>query len=173
MLNRKVTIIYLIVGLIKKTLYKMSQYVPKPFEPFGGDINFKVDLSNYTTKTDLKKATGVVTSKLAAKSDLTILKAEIDKNDLDKLQTVPVDLSKLSNVLNNEVVKKTLYDKSVAKGNDIDTSGFVLKAKYDTQESVIVMQTKMMPNTSGLAKNTDYKANITEIENKIFLLLLH
>ena len=48
-----------------------------------------------------------------------------------------------------------------------------LKAKYDTEESVIVMQTKMMPNSSGLDKNTDYKANITEIENKIFLLLLH
>ena len=111
MLNRKVTIIHLIVGLIKKTLHKISQYVPKPFEPFRGDINFKVNLSNYTTKTDLKKATGVVTSKLAAKSDSTILKAEIDKNDLDKLQTAPVDLSKLSNVLNNEVVKKTLYDK--------------------------------------------------------------
>ena len=55
MLNGKAVIIHLIAGLIKKTLYKMSQYFPKPYEPFGGDINAKVDLSNYATKTDLKK----------------------------------------------------------------------------------------------------------------------
>ena len=47
--------IHLITGLIKKTLYKMSQYSPKPYDPFGGDINVKVDLSNYVTKTDFKK----------------------------------------------------------------------------------------------------------------------
>ena len=62
-------IVHLLVGLIKKTLYKMSQYFPKPYEPFGGDINVKIDLSNYATKTDLKKATGVDSSKLAAKVD--------------------------------------------------------------------------------------------------------
>ena len=48
-------IILLIVGLIKKTFYKMSQYFPKPYEPFGGDVNVKVDLSNYATKADIKK----------------------------------------------------------------------------------------------------------------------
>ena len=52
MLNGKVMIIHLIVGLIKKTLYKMTQYFPKPYKPFGGDINVKVNLSNYATKTD-------------------------------------------------------------------------------------------------------------------------
>ena len=69
MLNGKTYYIHLIVGLIKKTLHKMSQYFPKPYEPFGGDINVKVDLSNYATETDFKKATGVDMSKLAAKSD--------------------------------------------------------------------------------------------------------
>ena len=63
----------------------MSQYFPKPYKPFGGDINVKVDLSNYATKLDLKNATGVDTSKLAAKSDLASLKAEVDKIDVDKL----------------------------------------------------------------------------------------
>ena len=58
---------------------KMSQYFPKPYKPFGGDINVKVDLSNYATKSDLKNATGIDTSKLAAKSDLVSLKAEVDK----------------------------------------------------------------------------------------------
>ena len=72
---------------------KMSQYFPKPYEPFGGDINVKVYLLNYATKTDLKNATGIGTSKLAAKSDLASLKAEVDNLDIDKLIPVPVDLS--------------------------------------------------------------------------------
>ena len=84
----------------------MSQYFPKPYRTFGGNINVKVDSSNYATKLDLKNATGVDTSKLAAKSDLASLKAEIDKIDVDKLKTVPVDLSKLSHVVNNDAVKK-------------------------------------------------------------------
>ena len=77
----------------------MSQYVPKPFEPFGGDISVIVDLPNYTTKTYLKNATGIDTSKLAAKSDFVSLKAEVDKLDIDKLVPAPVDLSKLSGKL--------------------------------------------------------------------------
>ena len=56
----------------------MSQYFPKPYEPFGGDINVKVDLFNYAAKSDLKNATGIDTSKLAAKSDLVSLKTEVD-----------------------------------------------------------------------------------------------
>ena len=74
----------------------------------------------------LKKATGVDTSKLAAKSDLTSLKDELDKTGEDKLKTVPVDLRKLSNVVNNEIVKKIVRDKLVPKVNNIDTSGFGL-----------------------------------------------
>ena len=63
------------------------------------------------------------------------LKTEVDKLDIDKLVPVPVDLSKLSDVVKNDVVKKTVYDKLVAKVNNIDTSGFVLKTKYDTDKS--------------------------------------
>ena len=74
----------------------------------------------------LKKATGVDTSKLAAKSDLTSLKDELDKTGEDILKTVPVDLRKLSNVVNNEIVKKIVCDKLVPKVNNIDTSGFGL-----------------------------------------------
>ena len=92
-------------------------------------MKVELDLSNYATKTDLKEATGIDTSNLAAKSDLASLKAETDKIDVGKLKAVPVDLSKLSNVANNDVVKKTVYDKLVAKVNAIDTSGFVLKTK--------------------------------------------
>ena len=59
---------------------------------------------------------------------------------LKKLKTVPVDLSKLSNVVNNDVVKKTVYDKLVAKINNIDISGFILKTKYDTDKSELEMK---------------------------------
>ena len=65
----------------------MSQYFPKPYEPFDGEINVKVDLSNYVTKTNLKNVTGIDTSKLAAKSDLVSLKAKVYKLDIDKLPT--------------------------------------------------------------------------------------
>ena len=109
----------------------MSQYFPKPYEPFGGDINVKVDLSNYATKTDIKNISHIDTSSFALKSNLASLKTEVDKLDIDKLVPVPVDLSKLSDVVKNDVVKKAAYDKLVAKVNSIDTSGFVLKTKYD------------------------------------------
>ena len=82
-----------------------------------------------------KNATDDNTSNLVAKSDLASLKAETDQIDVSKLKTVCVDLSKFSNVVNNEVVKKSVYDKLVTKVNNIDTSGFVLKTKYDTDKS--------------------------------------
>ena len=126
---------------------KISQYFPKPHEPFGGDINVRVDLSNYATKTDIKNISHVDTSSFALKSNLANLKTEVDKLDIDKLVPVPVDLSKLSDVVKNDVVKKTVYDKLVAKV--IDTSVFVLKTKYDTDKSQIE---KKIPDTSGLVK---------------------
>ena len=127
------------------------------------DINVNVDLFNYATKADLKNAPGIDTSKLAAKSDLASLKAEVDKLDIDKLIPVPVDLRKLSDLVKNDVNKKTAYDKLVAKENNIDTSGFVLKTKYNTDQSEIENK---IPNTSGLVKKLDYTTKITEIENK-------
>ena len=84
----------------------MSQYFPKPFRSFGGNINVKVDLSNYATKTDLKNVTHIDTSIFALKTNLASLKPEVDKLGIDKLMPVPVDLSKLSNVVKNDVVKK-------------------------------------------------------------------
>ena len=90
-------------------------------------LNLKVDLSNYETKKDFKKATGFDTYNLASKWKLPKLKAEVVKIDIDKSKTVPVDLCKPSNVVNNDVVKKTVYDKLVTKINNIDTSVFALK----------------------------------------------
>ena len=114
---------------------KMRQYFPKPFRSFGGNINVKADLSNYATKTGLKNVTQVDTSSFALKTNLANLKTEVDKLDIDKLAPVPVDLSKLSDVVKNDVVKKTVYDKLVAKVNNIDTSTFVLKTIYQTDKT--------------------------------------
>ena len=108
----------------------MSQYFPKLYEPFGGDINIKVDLSNYATKTDLKNISHIDVSCYALKSNLASLKTKVDKLDIDKLTPVPNDLSKLSNVVKNDGVKKTEYDKLVAKVDNIDTTNFVLRTKY-------------------------------------------
>ena len=112
----------------------MSQYFTKPYEPFGGNINIKVDLSNYATKTDLKNISHIDVSNFVLKSNLANLKTEVDKIDVEKLKTVPVDLAKLSNVVKNNVVKKYEYNRLVGKLNGIGTTGFVLKTTYDTDK---------------------------------------
>ena len=125
MSNGKAMISCSVVGLIKQMLYKMSQwYFPKPCKRFDRNVKVELDLCHYTTKAELKWATGVDTSNLVAKPDLVRLKAQVNTVDADKLKTVPVDLSELINV--NNVVKKR-YGKLVAKVNTINTSGFVLK----------------------------------------------
>ena len=123
----------------------MSQYFPKPYESFGGDINVKVDLSNYATKADIKNISHVDTSSFALKSNLASLKTEVAKLDMAKLVH---GLGKLSHAVKNDVVKKAVYDKLVAKVNSIDTIGFVLKSKYGTGKSELENE---IPDTSRLS----------------------
>ena len=92
------------------------------------------------------------------------LKTEVDKLDIDKTVPVSVHLSKLSDVVKNDAVKKTSYDKLAAKINSIDTSEFVLETRYDTDKWELENK---IPHTRGLVKNTDYNTKITEIEGKI------
>ena len=86
----------------------MSQYFSKPYEPFGRDINVKFELSNYETKTDIKNISNIDTSSFALKSKLASLKAEVDKLDIDKIVSVPVDLSKTSDVVTNMLLKSCI-----------------------------------------------------------------
>ena len=130
----------------------MSQYFPKPFRSFGGNINVKVDLSNYATKTDLKNVTHVDTLSFALKTNLASLKAEVDKLDIYKLEPVPADLSKLSDVVKNDVVKKTVYDKLVAKVDNIDTSDFVLKTNYNTDKTKLENK---IPDVTDFVKKSE------------------
>ena len=85
----------------------MSQYFPKPFNShFGDNIKVKIDLSNYATRADIKDISHVDTSSFALKTNLANLTTKVDKLDINKLKPVPKDLSKLSNVVKNDVVKK-------------------------------------------------------------------
>ena len=102
----------------------------------------------------------VGTSGFDLKTNLANLKTEVDKLDIDKLVPVSTDLSKLSNVVKNDVVKKTVYEKLVAKVNNIDTSDFLLKANYNTNKTELENK---IPNGTGFVK----KAKLTELENKI------
>ena len=89
------------------------------------------------------------------------LKTQTDQLDIDKLVPVTINLSKLSDVVKNDVVKTNVYDKLVAKVNSIDTSTSVLKTKYDTDKSKLESK---VPDTSGIVKETDYNTRTTEIE---------
>ena len=161
----------------------MSQYFPKPYESFGGVINVKIDLSNYTTKDDIKNIMHVDTLKFALKTNVANLKTEVDKLDIDKLKPVPTDLSKLSDVVKNDVVKMTDYNELDTKVDNIDTSGLVKKTDYNTKISEIedkipdtnnfAAKTELatvenkIPSISNLVKKTDYNTKVTDIENKL------
>ena len=85
----------------------MSQYFPTLYEPFGGNINVKVDISNYATKADIKNISHIDTSSFTLKRTLASLKTEVDKLGIDKLVPVPADLSKLSNAV-KKMLKKLI-----------------------------------------------------------------
>ena len=136
----------------------MSDYFRRRYKRFDGDISVKVDLSNYATKTDLKNVSHVDVRSFALKSNLASLKTEVDKTDSDKLKTVPVDLAKLSNVVKNDVIKKTEYDKLVAKVNGIDKTNFVSRSKNEKDrsdfEDKIKKIDKKIPDVTNLVKKT-------------------
>ena len=130
----------------------MSQYFP-PYRSSGRNTKVELDLTNYATKTDLKNVTHGDVSSFASKTNLASLKTEVDKIGVDKLKTVPADLAKLSNVVKNDVVKKTEYDKLVSKVNSIDTTDFVSKTKYEKDGS-------------------DFEDKISKIDKKFLMLVI-
>ena len=128
----------------------MSQYYP-PYKSSSNNIKVELDLANYATKTDLKNITHVDVSSFASKTNLAALKTEVDKIDADKLKTTPNGLDRLSNLVKNDVVKKTDYNikvtsieaqivgltqntvynlADITKLKAIDTNSFVTKTKF-------------------------------------------
>ena len=143
-------------------LIKKSQYFPKPYGSFGGDINLKVDLSNYATKSDIRNISHADTSSFALKTNLANLKTEVDRLDINKLAAAPADLSKLIDAVKNDIVKKTDYNAKISdiEGKIPDISNLATKTSLNTVKSKIL-------DTSGLGKKTDYNTEITKIEIKI------
>ena len=90
----------------------MTQYYP-PYRNSSNNIKVELDLANYATKTDLNNITHVDVSSFASKTNLAALKTKVDKIDADKLKTTPADLTKLTNAIENDVVKKTDYNAKV------------------------------------------------------------
>ena len=125
---------------------------------FGRNINVKVNLSNYATKTGLNNVTYIDTSVFALKTNLVSLKTEVEKLDIDKLAPVPVDFSRLSDVVKNDL-KKAVYDKLAAKVNSIDTTDFVLKTKHETHKTELE---KKIPDMTDFVKKT----KLTELKEK-------
>ena len=170
----------------------MSKYFP-PYNNSSGNIRkhkVQLDLSNYATKKDIEDITQIDVSAFASKTNLAALKTEVDKVDTDKLKTVPNDLAKLSNVVNNEVVKKTDYntkisnietqitlgnknlaDIKVLKTKTVDTSNFVTRTKFSTNTNAlddkIDKVDKKIPDVTSFVKKTDFDPKITEVEGKI------
>ena len=121
----------------------MSTYYP-PYKSSSNNIKVESDLTNYATKTDLKNITHTYVSSFASKTNLSALKTKVDKIDVDKLKTVPDDLAKLSNVVKNEVVKKT----------DFSADDYVKKAKFsgdiNSLDDKIDKFEKKIPDVSSL-----------------------
>ena len=123
----------------------MSQYYP-PYKSSSNNIKVELDLANYATKTDLKSITHVDVSSFASKTNLVALKTEVDKIDADKLKTTPTDLDKLTNAVEDDVVKKNDYNKKV---------------------------TNIEAQIAGFTKNTvDNLADITNLKQLILIVLL-
>ena len=161
----------------KRVYYKMSYY--PPYKSSSSNVKVELDLTNYAAKTDLKNITHVDVSSFASKTNLAVLKTDVDKIDVDKLKTVPVDLAKLTNAVENDLVKKTVYNTKVTsietqiagltkntvdnladitKLKTIDTNSFALKTKLasdvTTLENKIDTVDKKIPDISGLATKT-------------------
>ena len=146
----------------------MSPYFP-PYNNSGENIKVEFDLSNYATKKVIKDITHVDTSSYGLKPNLAALKIEVDKIDADKLQTLPDDLAKLSNVVKNDVVKKTAYNTLKNKVDAIDTSKFLSRTKFTTDTNAlddkIDKAEKKIPDISGLATTSTVTRLITEQED--------
>ena len=137
----------------------MSYY--PPYKSSSNNIKVELDLSNYATKDDVKNVTHVDVRSYATKTNLAALKTEVDKIDVDKLKTEPDDLAKLSNVVKNEVVKKT----------DFSADTYVTRTKFSTDTNAlndkIDKVEKKIPDISSLETKRNVTALVNNLNNRI------
>ena len=148
-MTKKLLVVFMIENY-KRLYYKMSTYYP-PHKSSSNNIKVELDLTNSATKTDLKNITHVDVRSFASKTNLAALKTEVDKIDTDKLKTVPVDLAKLTNAVENDLVKKTDYNVKITNiesqiagvtKNTLDNLGDIMKLKKIGTSS-FVLKTKL------------------------------
>ena len=139
----------------------MSTYYP-PYKSSSSSVKVELGLTNYATKTDLKNITHVDVNSFASKANLVALKTEVDKIDVDKLKTAPVDLAKLTNAVENDLVKKTDYNAKVTK-IESQTAG-VTKNTLDNLGDITKLKAI---DTSNFVLKTKLASDVTTLENKI------
>ena len=139
----------------------MSYY--PPYKSSSNNVKVELDLTNYATKRDLKNITHVNVSSIASKTNLAALKTKVDKIDTDKFKTVPTDLAKLTNAIENDVVKKTDYNTKVTSieaqiagitKNTVDNLADITKLKAIDTNS-FVTRTKFSGDTNALDDKID------------------
>ena len=145
----------------KRVYYKMSYY--PPYKSSSNNVKVELDLTNYTTKTDLENITHVDVSSFASKTNLAALTTEVDKIDTDKLKTAPTDLAKLTNAIENDAVKQTDYNTKVTSieaqiagltKNTVDNLADITKRKAIDTNS-FVTRTKFSADTNALDDKID------------------
>ena len=145
----------------KRVHYKMRDYAP--YKSSSNNIKVELDLTNYATKTDLNNITHVDANTFAIKTNLAALKTEVDKIDVNKLKTTPLDLAKLTNTVKNDLVKKTDYNAKVTNiesqiagvtKNTLDNLGDITKLKKIDTIS-FVTRTKFSADTNALDDKID------------------
>ena len=139
----------------------MSQYYP-PYRSSSNNIKVKLDLANYATKTDLNNITHVDVSSLASKTNLAALKTEVDKVDADKLKTAPTDLAKLTNAIENDVVKKNDYNTKVTS-----IEAQIAGLTKNTVDNLADITRLKAIDTNSFVNKTKFSADINTLDDKI------
>ena len=139
----------------------MSQYYP-PYRSSSNNINVKLQLVTYATKTDLKNVTYVDISSFASKTNLSALKTEVDKIDADKLKTTPADLAKLTNAIEHNVVKKTDYNTKVTS-IEVQIAGLT----KNTVDNLADITRLKAIDTNSFVTRTKFSADTNALDDKI------
>ena len=144
----------------KRVYYKMSYY--PSYKSSSNNIKVELDLTNYATKTNLKNITPVNVSSFASKTNLAALKTEVDKKDLDKLKTAPIDLAKLRNGVKNDVVKKTDYNAKVTS-----IAGQIAGITKNTTDNLADITKLKAFDTCNFVTRTKFSADTNALDDKI------
>ena len=138
----------------------MSYY--PPYRSSSNNIKVKLDLSNYATKDDVKNITHVDVSSFASKTNLAALKTEVDKIDADKLKTAPTDLAKLTNAIENDLVKKTDYNTKVTS-----IEAQIVAFTKNTVDNLVDITKLKAIGANSFVTGTKFSADTNALDDKI------